>query len=169
MASPRVLVRDETDKRKRSWLPPAPDFGWQLLGFIGVVLLISGLLDIGLAMYPLMFGNPNWEFGSIGSALNALPVPMLGLALVMGAAVARGWTLGIRIWAVLCFVAAALILVAVAIWALTLPLAFKTVQEPVARQGLKKSVAKTVAQAILYPVAFAWIGWKGLRHARAQR
>lgn len=169
MAAPRILVRDETEGKRRSWRPPAPDFGWQLLGWVGGVLLIAGVLDIGLLYYPLMFGNPNWEFGTVGTSLNALPVPLLGLALLLGAAVARGWTLGIRIWGILAIVAAVLILAAAFFWALNLPLAFKSVQEPVARLALKKSVAKTVLQAVLYPVAFAWIGWSGLRHARAQR
>jgi hypothetical protein len=169
MASPRVLVRDESESRKRSWRPPAPDFGWQLLGWVGGVLLIVGLLDLGLAFYPPMFGNANWEFGTVGSSLNSLPVPMLGLALLLGAAVARGWVLGMRVWAIIGIVLAVLVLAAAALWALNLPLAFRSVQEPVARLGLKKSVAKTVAQAILYPVAFLWIGWQGMRHAGAKR
>ncbi len=169
MASPRVLVREDTEGRKRSWRPPAPDFGWKLLGWVGGVLLIVGLIDLGLAMYPPMFGNPNWEFGTVSAQLNSLPVPMLGLALLLGAAVARGWILGTRVWAIVGIVMAVLILAAAVIWALNLPLAFRSVQEPAARLGLKKSVAKSVAQAILYPVAFLWIGWQGLRHARVQR
>jgi len=169
MASPRVLVREDTEGRKRSWRPPAPDFGWKLLGWVGGVLLIVGLIDLGLAFYPPMFGNPNWEFGTVSSQLNSLPVPMLGLALLLGAAVARGWILGTRVWAIVGIVMAVLILAAAVIWALNLPLAFRSVQEPAARLGLKKSVAKSVAQAILYPVAFLWIGWQGLRHSRAQR
>jgi Ca2+/H+ antiporter len=94
---------------------------------------------------------------------------MLGLALLLGAAVARGWILGTRVWAIVGIVMAVLILAAAVIWALNLPLAFRSVQEPAARLGLKKSVAKSIAQAILYPVAFLWIGWQGLRHSRAQR
>jgi hypothetical protein len=162
-------VREDSEGRKRSWRPPAPDFGWKLLGWVGGVLLIIGLIDLGLALYPPMFGNPNWEFGTVSAQLNSLPVPMLGLALLLGAAVARGWVLGMRVWAILGIVLAVLILAAAVLWALNLPLAFRSVQEPAARLGLKKSVAKSVAQAILYPVAFLWIGWQGLRHARAQR
>ncbi|HET8634749.1 MAG TPA: hypothetical protein VFL88_11445 [Gemmatimonadales bacterium] len=169
MASPRVLVREDSEGRKRSWRPPAPDFGWKLLGWVGGVLLIVGLIDLGLAFYPPMFGNPNWEFGTISSQLNSLPVPTLGLGLLLGAAVARGWELGMRIWAIVGIVLAVFIVAAAVLWALNLPLAFRSVQEPAARLGLKKSVAKSVAQAILYPVAFLWIGWQGLRHARAKR
>ena len=168
MDAPRILVREE-QAGKRTWLPAAPDFGWRLLGFVGAVLFISGLLDLALAGYPFMFGNPNWEFGTIGSMLNGLPVPMLGLALLVGAAAARGWTMGLRIWSILALVAAVLILGAAAIWALNLPLAFREVQEPVARLGLKKSVFKTVAQAVLYPVAFGWLGVVGLRHIRRSK
>lgn len=169
MASPRVLVREDTEGRKRSWRPPAPDFGWKLLGWVGGVLLIVGLLDLGLAFYPPMIGNPNWEFGTVSAQLNSLPVPMLGLALLLGAAVARGWILGTRVWAIVAIVMAVLIVAAAVLWALNLPLAFRSVQEPAARLGLKKSVAKSVAQSILYPVAFLWIGWQGLRHSRTQR
>src|SRR5574338_443220 len=97
MTSPRVLVREDSEGRKRRWRPPGPDFGWKLLG----------------------------------------------LALLLGAAVARGWILGTRVWAIVGIVMAVLILAAAVIWALNLPLAFRSVQEPAARLGLKKSVAKS--------------------------
>jgi hypothetical protein len=169
MASPRVLVREDTEGRKRSWRPPAPDFGWKLLGWVGGVLLIVGLIDLGLAFYPPMFGNPNWEFGTVSSQLNSLPVPMLGLALLLGAAVARGWILGTRVWAIVAIVMAVLIVAAAVLWALNLPLAFRSVQDPAARLGLKKTEAKSVAHSIQYPVAIHWIGWQPLRHSRTQR
>lgn len=169
MATPRVLVREDESGRRRSWLPPAPDFGWQLLGMLGVVFFLSGLLDLGMAGYPFMFGNPDWEFGTIASMLNALPVPMLGLTLLLASAVARGWALGIKLWSIVAIVAAVVILALIVIWALNLPLAFRTVQDPLPRLGLKKSVAKTLAQAVLYPAAFMWLGFKGWRLSRAQR
>lgn len=168
MDAPRVLVREE-QAGKRTWLPAAPDFGWRLLGFVGAVLFISGLLDLAIAAYPLHFGSPDWEFGTIGSLLNALPVPMLGLALLAGAAAARGWTLGLRIWSIVALIAAVVILGVTLIWALNLPLAFQTVQDPLARLGLKKSVFKTIAQAVLYPIAFGWLGIVGLRHIRRSK
>lgn len=169
MSAPRVLVRDEEPGKRRHWLPQAPDFGWELLGFVGIVFFLSGLLDLFMAGYPFMWGNPDWEFGVIGSILNGLTVPMLGLALMLGAAVARGWRFGIRLFSILAWVFSILIIVLTVFWALNLPLAFKTVQDPLPRQGLKKSVAKTLAQAVLYPAAFIWLGFKGWRYSRAQR
>jgi hypothetical protein len=169
MAAPRVLVRDEEKGAKRRWLPPAPDFGWELLGFMGLVFLGMGLLDIVLSGYPFSFGNPEWEFGTIGSWLNALSVPTLGLTLLIGAAVARGWALGVRIWAIVLLLAALIVLALLVVYSLNLPLAFRAVTEPLARTGLKKSVAKTLIQGVFYPTVFLIVAIKAWRHSGARR
>lgn len=169
MAAPRVLVRDEDRGAKKRWIPPAPDFGWQLLGLVGGVFLVMGLLDMAVAGYPLQFGNPEWEFGTIGAWLNGLTVPTLGLALLIGAAVARGWALGVKVWSIVLVVGAVIVLGLLVVYSLNLPLAFRTVTEPLVRLGLKKSVAKSVIQGLFYPTVFAIIAWKALRHTGAAR
>ena len=169
MASPRVLVREDGHGTRTSFLPPAPDFGWQLLGWLGWTFLIVGTLDVALAWYPFNLGNPDWEFGTISSTLDSLPVPTLGLGLLLGSSVARGWKTGTRVFAVLLIVAALLILAAGVIYLLNIPLAFKTVQEPLLRTGLKKAVTKSIGQGVLYPLAFVITAVQGWRHANRSR
>jgi hypothetical protein len=168
MAAPRVLVRDEDRGAKKRWIPPAPDFGWELLGFMGFVFLFMGLLDIAIAGYPVQFGNPEWEFGTIGSWMNALTVPALGLALLLGSAVARGWQQGIKLWAIVLIILAIVVLGLLIVYSLNLPLAFRAVQEPLARSGLKRSVAKSLIQGVFYPAVFLILALKALRRSKAR-
>lgn len=169
MESPRILVREEEAGARKSYLPPAPDFGWSLLGLAGITFFVVGMLDLGLTGYPYQFGNPDWEFGTVGSVLNGIPVPMLGLALLIGSAAARGWQLGLRLWAAVALIAALLILAGTLLYALNLPLAFKTVEEPLLRTGLKKSVLKTLVQALIYPTVFLILAYRAWRHSGAVR
>ena len=169
MESPRILVREETAGARKSFLPPSPDFGWSLLGLAGITFFVVGVLDLGLTGYPFQFGNPDWEFGTVGSVLNGLPVPMLGLALLIGSAAARGWQLGLRIWSIVALLAALVIVAALVLYALNLPLVFKTVQEPLLRTGIKKSVLKTLVQALIYPTVFGILSYRAWRHSGAVR
>lgn len=168
MASPRILVRED-DQPKNVQLAPAPDFGWRLIGVLGLVFLAVGFLDIALAWYPFNYGNPEWEFATVSSTLDSFPVPTLGLALLLGAAVATGMRRGVRVWSVVLIVVAVLVLMAGVIYLLNLPLAFQSVQEPVLRTGLKKAVTKTIGQLVLYPAAFVTMAIMGLRHAGTKR
>lgn len=169
MAAPRVLVRDEDRGARKRWIPPAPDYGWELMGLMGGVFFLMGGLDIFLAGYPFQFGNPEWEFGTIGSWFNALSVPTLGLTLLIGSAVARGWALGVKLWSIVLLLGALIVLGLLVVYSLNLPLAFRAVQEPLARTGLKKSVLKTVIQGVFYPAIFLIVAFKAWRHSGARR
>lgn len=168
MAPPRILVRED-EQGKRSYLTPAPDFGWQLISILGGTYALLGLLDIALTWYPFAFGNPDWEFGTVASTLDGLPVPTLGVALLLGAAVARGSKRAVRIWSTVLIVMAVTVLAIGVVYLLNVPLAFKTVQEPMIRTGLKKAVSKAVGQMLLYPVAFGIMAVMGLKHSRVTR
>jgi hypothetical protein len=59
--------------------------GWQsisLLRGIGYFLLVLALLDVIDTFFPPQFMDPNWEFQVIGSLVERVPVPLLGLGLV---------------------------------------------------------------------------------------
>jgi len=165
MDSPRVLVRGGGSKERRPPRPSTPEFGWALLGLAGGALLLAGLLDLGLAIFPAHFGDAQWEFGTIGSVLNGLPVPVLGLTLLLGASVARGWVAGARFWAVVAVILAVLILATAAIWALNIPLSLSFAKDEASRLALTKSISKTTGQAVIYPVALLWMGVASLRRA----
>jgi hypothetical protein len=167
MAAPRVLL-DEAEVRTVH-LPASPDFGWRLFGILGGAFVLVGLLDIALAWYPFHFGNPEWEFGTVSSTLDSLPVTVFGFGLLLGGAVARGWRNRVRIWAILLIVLAVLIIAMAVMYALDVPVAFRAVHEPLLRTGLKKAVTKAVGEAIIYPVALIVMGVKALKFTKLTR
>lgn len=163
MNEPKVLVREQGARRSPP-LAPAAEFGWDMLGWIGVVFLLVGGLDIALAWFPSQFGSPEWEFGTVSATLDALPLPTMGLLFVLVACIARGSRAGIRVACIVLWVVAALIVGAALLYATNIPIALKSVPNPVALTGLKKAIAKSIGQGVLYPIALISIGWKGWRH-----
>ncbi len=165
MDEPRILVQPA--KQGRHPLTPAPEFGWLLLGWAGLTFAVVGGLDVALAWYPLGLGNAEWEFGTVTASLNGLPLFTMGMALLLGAAVARGRRGGVRLVAAAFVVVAVAIVLAALLWATNVPLALHSVADPAVATGLKKAIVKTCAQAIAYPVGFVWIAIKAWRHSRA--
>lgn len=165
MTAPQILVREEDKKGSgRRLLPPAPDYGWYLLGWVGFAFLVVGVADLALTWVPTHFGTATWEFGTVARSFDNLPVTTLGLALLLGGAVARGYALGVRVMGVVFVVAAVLVLAAGILYATNIPLALKSVADPVAITGLKKAIAKTVIQWGVYTLVYGVVGIGGLRH-----
>jgi len=129
---------------------------WSVVVAIGLTLLVVGLVDLFLAWFPLRFGSPEWEFGTISATLNNLPVPAMGLALVLAHGVAaerRGQLAAVGIWSA--FVVLFLAVCAV-FYALDVPLAMRAVQDPVMRRALKAGVVKAVASLGAYGLFHMW-------------
>lgn len=165
MSAPKVLVQ-EAPARPR--LSPAPEFGWYLLGWIGLVFAAVGGVDLLLTWYPMNFGNPEWEFGTVSAALDGLPVLTMGLALLLGSGATRGERWLVRTMALVFAVLAVVILMAAVLYVTNVPIALKAVTQPVIRTGLKKAIAKAAGQSVLYPLAYLWIARKAWRHAAAR-
>lgn len=166
MTAPKILV-SEPLKAGRPPLVAAPDVAWRLLGYMGLVFALVGWLDVALVWYPLTFGSPEWEFGSVTASLDGLPLPVMGLVLVLTSAIARGIRWPVRTVAVLLILVAVLILVGGVLYLTNVPIALQAVHnEPIARLGVTKAMIKTSVQVFSYPVAFLWIGAKAWSHAR---
>jgi len=163
MGEPRVLVQARRNESRP--LNAAPDFGWLLLGWVGAAFVLIGGLDVALTWYPTHVGSPEWEFGTVSASLDGLPVPAMGLALVVASGAARGIGWVVRGLALVFGVLALAIVVAGLLYATNVPIALQSVTDPVVRTGVTKAVAKTCAQAVVYPLAFAWIAVKGWKHA----
>lgn len=144
---------------------PAPDVGWTLLGWAGAVLAIIGAVDLALVWYPMNWGNPAWEFGTVSASLDVMPVLTLGLGLLLGAGVARGRRGWIRTVAVVMIISGVTILLAGALYATTIPIALDSVSDPLVRLGVKKAILKALIQMLLYPAAFFWLAGKSWRHS----
>lgn len=141
----------------------AKETGWPFLALVGWLLALVAGMDLALLWFPLGFGNPEWEFGTTTSFMNGLPVLALGLALVMGSAVATGRRRTARSVAFLLVGLVLFVLLAAAMYATTIPLALRAVENPMVRFGLQKAIVKTLVEAALYSAAFGWLAVAGWR------
>ena len=157
MTAPRVLIRDSAPEADVRSAPVRLGGAWGLLVPVGLAFLLVGAADLALVWYPLGFGSAEWEFGSVTSMLNGLPVLVMGLAFLGMAAVASGrrWA-GRGIATVLALLAVTVVLMA-ALYATTVPIALKAVPNEQVALGLKKAIAKTTIQAAVYPVLLVWL------------
>ncbi len=165
MTAPRVLIRDTGPEADVRSAPARLGGAWALLVPTGLIFLLVGAADLALVWYPLGFGSAEWEFGSVTSMLNGLPVLVMGLVFLAMAAVASGrrWA-GRGIATVLVLLAVTVVLMA-ALYATTVPIALKAVPNPTVALGLKKAIAKTTIQAAVYPVLLIWLAISAWRRS----
>ena len=163
VASPNILLT------QRSTRPPSASRsgatgrdGLEGAAFVAIALgatfAFVGLADLVLAWWPVAFGSPEWEFGTVTSTMNGLPVPVMGLALLLAGALAAGRHRTASVVSGICFVLAIATVGLAILWATTLPFAFQPVANDVVRLGLVKAVAKTALQLVAYPVLFVVLG-----------
>ena len=167
MAAPKIVLTGTHDRAARATRMVVPELGWELLGWVGFAFVLIGGVDMLLAWYPAAFGSPEWEFGTVASTLNGLPLPTLGLMLIMASGVAQG-----RVWmargASVTMIGLVVILVAIGILFITVvPLALQAVSNPLARTGILKAIAKSSVLLVLYPALFSWVALLGFRRTRA--
>jgi hypothetical protein len=163
------LVPEEEVSSSRRRLAPAPDYGWYLRGWLGLVFVIVGGSTLAMMWYPVLIGNPQWEFGTVSSMYDNLPITALGLGLLLGAGVARGVRWWTRIAAVLFLLLAVIVIGGLVLYATNIPLALRSVADPLARSGLKRAIVKALLQGVLYGGVFCILGVSALRHSRVTR
>ncbi len=167
MAAPKIMIAGEPARRSTVRRPaPAVEQAWDLLAWLGLAFASIGMMDILLTWVPTGFGNPEWEFGTVSSSMNGLPLPAMGLSFILASGISRGRSWQIR-GAAIAFAFVALALLAVGVLYLTVvPMAFQNVNNDLVRTGLLKAVAKAAVLLVLYPVLFASlavVGWRRLR------
>ena len=165
MSASSAVIREIPRPERVREMPAAPDFGWYLFGWLGVVFTVIGMFDILLSWVPFAFGDAEWEFGTVTTTMDSLPLATLGLGLLLGSSVARG-----KRW-VLRGVSAVLVLLGISIvgaallYATEVPLALRAMQDPTLALAMKKAVLKTSVQLLMYPVLFFWLAMTGWRHS----
>lgn len=142
-----------------------PSRNWSVWAWVGFAFLIVGGVDLLLTWLPLRFGNQAWEFGNVTSSLNGMPVPVLGLAAVLWAAIEgrRRWLAGVALAVAGVFLLA--ILVGLVLWATGIPLALQSVPAQLA-VGMKRALVKTGIQGVVYPVLMVFMIVRALRLVR---
>jgi hypothetical protein len=134
---------------------------------LGFALFVVGGTDLLLSWFPARFGNPEWEFGTITAALNSMPAPLMGLTLLLVAALQSESVVWARILSVVMLVWAVALVGLAVIYGLTIPLAAKGFDVPNIGLGLKRAIGKSLVQLVVYPVAMLWLGIRGLKLARS--
>ena len=126
------------------------------------MLALVGWTDWLLLWFPFRLGVPEWEFGTISGAFDAMALGTIGF-LVLATVVARGGTrtLG-RVLALTALGVSLLCLVLWVLYLLNVPLAVNAVQ-PELKGVLEKSVIKTSLLALFYAGGYGALGVYGLR------
>ena len=151
MAAPKVILSEDSETRAPV-LSVADRAGaaWATLWWVGILLLLAGVVDIALAFYPPNFKEPTWRFEVVGSVAGGLPLPIVGLLAATMAALAgrkRG-----RAW--LALVLNTLATVSLLVMLIT----FVTVMSStfaVAAAGAEVGLYKASFKTILFLVVFA--------------
>src|SRR5688572_916458 len=86
MSTPKVVVGTQSRSQERT--VNLTSSTWTLLWWIGLLLVVAGLVDVLLALYPPHFGEPTWRFTVLASVANGLPLPLVGLLTATMAALA---------------------------------------------------------------------------------
>jgi hypothetical protein len=143
---------------------------WRTLDWLAVAFLVLGLTDIALGWFPLAFGKPEWEFGTISGSLNALTIPMFGLYLLLASAIARGDRRAGRVVAAIMAVLALFLAFLGVVYLTVAPIAIRSVADaPGASLGIRKAIAKALLLGVAYLVLLIVGARKGWRVGRVPR
>ena len=141
------------------------DFVGIVVFWTGAVLTVAALVDSFLALYPSMFGSPEWEFATISGIVAGLPLVTIGLVgmWIGSGLLGRRWlSLGVGV----AFLVGALCVVgALVVFSLDIPIALRATQN-VAQGNIKQLVAKTLLLGCMFGTGYVVAGIIALRRAR---
>ncbi|HEX7050782.1 MAG TPA: hypothetical protein VF188_11310 [Longimicrobiales bacterium] len=168
MSAPRVLIQPA------STVTTAPATGstegaWGALGWFGALLALIGFGDIALTWYPVGLGAPEWEFATVSASLSGLPLPTMGLAMVLAAALAGGRR---RVVLALVLALAALtmlVLGALGLFLTDVPIALRATTAAAARIGIEKVIIKTVMLGVGFSAAYVLGAATAIRYLQMVR
>lgn len=134
---------------------------WALLGWVGLTFLVVGGFDYALTWFPTDFGNREWEFGTVIASLNGLPVPVIGLGLLLASSIQtdRRWLAWLATIGAFGFLA--WVLLGIVLWFGTTPIALSSTPVEVLT-GVKKAIAKSAVQSLAYPAILGFLSWRGI-------
>ena len=122
------------------------------------------LIDISLGWYPLRFGRPEWEFGTISATINGLAIPSLALYLILGSAIALERPTLAKAVGIVMVVLALILLALVILYLTNVPIALKATQaNALAHSGIKKAAVKALVFFTGYEILFVLGALKALR------
>ena len=141
---------------------------WRILGLLGGAFFVMSVIDLLLGWYPIRFGSPEWEFGTISQTVSAMSMPTLSLYLVLSSAIARERANIAKGAGIAMIVLAAVLLGLAFFYLTTLPLALRAVRtNDMASLNMKKAVLKWLILFVGYEVLLIVGALKGIRRRPA--
>ena len=126
---------------------PARMLGWWV---VSVLVLVSAA-NIGVVLFPLRFGDANWEVAAFGELAASFAVPTLGAALLGFLATQRGATKRLLLGAVWCAILGSIVTLGGLILALDIPVVLQSTRGGTAVQTqLRLLVGKSIVFSGLY-------------------
>jgi len=149
MSAPHVVI--QADKKALNPIAvTAPRTAWRLLGWVGVLLVFVGFVDVALQWYPTSFKSPEWEFGTVAGTMATLPLLTIGLMVLLASFLARANRGGVLTMAVVFSVLVLLVLGVFLLFLSDVPLALKASSSaaPQVTLTIRKSIVRTSLMAI---------------------
>ena len=141
---------------------------WRVIGWLGAAFFAMSMIDVVLGWYPVRFGSPEWEFGTISATVSALAIPALGLYLVLCSAIARERANIAKAAGIVMIMLAVFLLGLAFFYLTTLPLALRAVRtNDMASLNMKKAVLKWLILFVGYESLFVFGALKGIRRRPA--
>ena len=134
----------------------------------GLVVTAVGIIDLGIAWWPLRFGVGEWEFGMASRTFNSLALGTTGFIFLVVAVSARRSVWGLRAVAALATVAFLGLLMIAALFALNVPVALGAV-EALVRPSLETAILRTSCFAVLYIALYGWLSWFTWRRSGVEK
>jgi uncharacterized membrane protein len=167
MSEPRVVVRKEEKRGRRPIRPWDDEIAYRVVGWLGLLFVLVALGDVALAFYPLGFGSPEWEVGTVAATVQGFPLLTLGLVGIWAAGGQRADRRLLAGVGVAFVLAAITLLLMLTLMMTDVPIAWRgTQQDPLARTGILKLIVKTLYLGMLFTVAYGIAGWLALKQAR---
>lgn len=164
---PKVLVDESRRKKVAAQLEGDTLVAWRAAGWFGLLLAVVGLGDIALLYLPFRLGSPEWEFATVAASLAGLPLPTMGLAAMLAAAIGTGSRRSIKLLGWLLIVFSVGVLGEYVLFLTNVPLALGGTPEELL-VGVWRTVAKTTLLAFGFSAAYLFLGIGALRFVRTR-
>lgn len=135
---------------------------------VGLLLILSPLLDLATAVWPLRAGEVSWRFGTFGLITGALITPILGLVLFQGAATLLDHLKTLWTVSLIDLILGLLLLAGIALFALD-AVQLRGAVAAAARRSYDAAAIKALLTALLEVVVLGWVGIGGIRAVSAER
>ncbi len=137
---------------------------WGPVAVGGIACAAAAAADTGLHLVPIGFGDALWEAAAMIAALDRLPLIVLGVALVAGAAVAQA-----RRRVLLAVAVTSLVLAIVAAFAgilatTAVPRVLAMAQDTPNLGELRRGATRAAMEAAACGAAALWIAWRTWQH-----